>query len=76
MRGGAELGMIVSLGIKLVISGGSLGMGREVTLEGCVEGAVWGTKGTHSWGSRATHSWVVSVTHEWVVGGSYEWGAS
>lgn len=47
-------------------------MGWEVTREGCVEGVVWDTKGTHSWGTRATHSWVVSVTHEWVVGGNYD----
>lgn len=70
--GGAELGMIVSLGVKLVISGGSLDVRREVTHEGHGEGVVWGTKGTHSWGTCATHSWVVSVTHEWVVGGSYD----
>ena len=68
MRGGAELGMSVSLGIKLVISGGSLGMGREVTQEGRGEAVAWATKGTHSW--------VVSVTHEWVVGGGYEWGGA
>ena len=65
MRGGAELGMIVSLGIKLVISGGSLGMGREVTQGGRGEAVAWGTKGTHSWGTRATHSWVTEATHEW-----------
>jgi len=29
MRGGAELDTIVSLGVKLVFSGGSLGMGRR-----------------------------------------------
>ena len=74
--GGAELGMIVSLGVKLVISGGSLGMGWEVTREGCVEGVVWGTKGTHSWGPRATHSWVTEATHEWVVGGAMNGGLS
>lgn len=50
-------------------------MGREVTLEGCVEAVAWGTKGTHEWGTRATHEWVTEATHEWVVGGSYEWGA-
>lgn len=63
-------------GVKLVISGGSLGVVREVTQEGCGEGVAWGTKGTHSWGTRATHSWVTEATHEWVVGGGYEWGAS
>lgn len=46
-------------GVKLVISGGSLGMGREVTQEGRGEVVAWGTKGTH----------------EWVVGGGYEWRA-
>lgn len=50
-----------------MISGGRLGIGREVTHEGRGEGVAWGTKGTHSW--------VTEATHEWVVGGSYEWGA-
>ena len=59
-----------------MISGGSLGVGREVPQEGRVEAVAWGTKGTHSWGPRATHSWVTEATHEWVVGGGYEWGGA
>ena len=44
MRGGAKLGMSVSLEVKLVISEGSLGVGREVTQEGRVEGVSMGHK--------------------------------